>query len=82
MCHILYTKHDLRGLSVSVGDSIIQQSSKVRNLGLLFDQFLSFDDYNVSSFAGLTRNIEMIIYVLTHDATAPLIHVLISISLD
>ena len=38
-------KEDLSGLSVIVGDSIIQQSSKVRNLGIIFDQFISFDDY-------------------------------------
>ena len=38
-------KQDLSGLSVIVGNSIIQQSSKVRNLGIIFDQFLSFDDY-------------------------------------
>ena len=36
---------DLSGLYVIVGDSIIQQSSKVRNLGFFFYQFLSFDDY-------------------------------------
>ena len=38
-------KQDVSGLSVIVGDSIIQQSSKVRNLGIIFDQFLSFDGY-------------------------------------
>ena len=34
-------KHYLSSLSVYVGDSIIQQSSKVRDLGVIFDQFLS-----------------------------------------
>ena len=38
-------KQDLTGLSVIVGDSIIHQSSNARNLGIIFDQFLSFDDY-------------------------------------
>ena len=42
-------KQDLSGLSVSVGDSVgdsvIAQSSKVRDLGVIFDQFLNFDDY-------------------------------------
>ena len=38
-------KQDLSSLSVYVGDSIIQQSSKVRDMGIIFDQFLSFDDY-------------------------------------
>ena len=33
-------KQDLSGLFVIVGDSIIQQSSRVRNLGIFFDQFL------------------------------------------
>ena len=37
-------KQDLSGLSVIVGDSIIQQSSKLRNLGIVFDQFHSFDN--------------------------------------
>ena len=38
-------KQDLSSLSVYVGDIIIQQSSKVWDLGVIFDQFLSFDDY-------------------------------------
>ena len=36
---------DLSSLSVYVDDMIIQQSSKVRDMGVIFDQFLSFDDY-------------------------------------
>ena len=36
-------KQDLSSLSVSVGDSVIAQSSKVRDLGVIFDQFLNFD---------------------------------------
>ena len=32
-------------LSVNVGESIITQSSKVRDLGVKFDQFFNFDDY-------------------------------------
>ena len=35
-------KQDLSGLSVSVGDSVIAQSSKERDLGEIFDQFLNF----------------------------------------
>ena len=38
-------KQDLSGLSVSVGDSVIAQSLKVRDLGVIFDNFLNFDDY-------------------------------------
>ena len=77
-------KHDLSGLSVIVGDSNIQQSSKVRNLGIIFDQFLSFDDY-ISSVCRSTpfhlRNIGRIRHLLFRDATAQRIHTVISICL-
>ena len=36
---------DLSGLSVNVGESMITQSSRVRDLGVIFDQFLNFDDH-------------------------------------
>ena len=78
-------KQDLSGLSVYVDDSIIQQSSKVRDLGVIFDQFLSFDDY-ISSVCRSTqfhlRNIGGIRHLLSHHATAQLIHALISTRLD
>ena len=78
-------KQDLSSLSVYVGDSIIQQSSKVRDLGVIFDQFLSFDDY-ISSVCRSThfhlRNIGRIRHLLSHHATAQLIHALISTPLD
>ena len=78
-------KQDLSGLSVIVGDSIIQQSSKVRNLGIIFDQFLSFDDY-ISSVCRSThfhlRNIGRIRHLLSQNVAAQLIHALISIRLD
>ena len=35
-------KCDLSGLSVNVGESMITQSSKVSDLGVIFDQFLNF----------------------------------------
>ena len=38
-------KCDLSGLSVNVGESMITQSSKVRDLGVIFDQFLNFNDH-------------------------------------
>ena len=38
-------KCDLSGLSVNVGESMITQSSKVRDLGAIFYQFLNFDDH-------------------------------------
>ena len=78
-------KQDLSGLSVIVGDSIIQQSSKVRNLGITFDQLLSFDDY-ISCVCRSThfhlRNIGRIRHLLSQNATAQLIHAPISIRLD
>ena len=76
-------KQDLSGLSVSVGDSV--QSSKVRDLGVIFDQFLNFDDY-ISGVCRSThfylRNIGRIRHLLSYDACAQLIHALISICLD
>ena len=78
-------KQDFSGLSVIVGDCIIQQSSKVRNLGIIFDRFLSFDDY-ISSVCRSTqfhlRNIGRIRHLLSQNATAQLIHALFSIRLD
>ena len=34
-------KYDLSGLSVNVGEIMITQTSKVRDLGVIFDQFLN-----------------------------------------
>ena len=78
-------KQDLSGLSVSIGDSVIAQSSKVRDLGVIIDQFLNFDDY-ISGVCRSThfhlRNIGRIRHLLSYDACAQLIHALISIRLD
>ena len=78
-------KQDLSGLSFSVGDSVIAQSSKVRDLGAIFDQFLNFDDY-ISGVCRSThfhlRNIGRIRHLLSYDACAQLIHALILIRLD
>ena len=38
-------KQHFSSLSISVGDGIISQLSKVRDFGVIFDQSLSFDDY-------------------------------------
>ena len=38
-------KCDLSGLSVNVGESMNTQSSKVRDLVVILDQFLNFDDH-------------------------------------
>ena len=75
----------MSSLSVYVGDSIIQQSSKVWDLGVIFDQFLSLDNY-ISSVCRSThfhlRNIGRIRHLSSHHATAQFIHALISTRLD
>ena len=38
-------KHDLSDLSVNVGGNLIKLSEKVRDLGVILDQTLSFDDH-------------------------------------
>ena len=38
-------KHDLSDLSVNVGGNLIKPSVKVRDLGVILDQTLSFDDH-------------------------------------
>ena len=49
-------KQDLSGLSVSVvGGSVIAQSSKVRDLGVIFEQFLNFNGYISGPFRGGSR---------------------------
>ena len=64
--------------------SIIQQSSKVRDLVVIFDQFLSFYDY-ISSVCRSTpfhfRSIGRIRHLLSHATDQP-IHALILTCLD
>ena len=76
-------KCDLSGLSVSVGKSMITQSSKVRDLGVIFDQFLNFDDH----FTAICRSTHFHIRsigkirrgnLLSYDACSTIIHALIS----
>ena len=38
-------KHDLSDLSVNVGGNVIKISEKVRDLGVILHQTLSFDDH-------------------------------------
>ena len=38
-------KQNLSDLSISVGDTQVSPSSKVRDLGVVFDQYLTFHDY-------------------------------------
>ena len=74
-------KCDLSGLSVNVGESMITQSSKVRDLRVIFDQFLNFDDH-ITVICRSThfhiRNIGKIRNLLSYDACSTIIHALIS----
>ena len=78
-------KCDLSGLSVNVGESMITQSSKVRDLGVILDQFLNFDDH-ITAICRSThfhiRNIGKIRNLLSYDACSTIIHALISCRLD
>ena len=78
-------KCDLIGLSVNVGESMIPQSSKVRDLGVIFNQFLNFD-YHITAICRNTyfhiRNIGKIKNLLLYDACSTIIHALISCRLD
>ena len=78
-------KCDLTGLSVNVGESMITQSSKVRDLGVIFDQFLNFYDH-ITAICRSTyfhiRNIGKIRNVLSYDACSTIIHALIICRLD
>ena len=78
-------KQDFSSLSISVGDSIMLQSSKVRDLGVIFVQSLSFDDY-ISGVCCSThfhlRNIGRIRSLLSYEATAQLLHTLITTRID
>ena len=73
-------KQDLSGLSESVGESVIAQLPKVRDIGVIFDHFLIFDNY-ISGVCRSThfhlRNIGRIRHLLSYDACAQLIHALI-----
>ena len=78
-------KCDLSGLSVNVGESMITQSSKVRDLGVIFDQFLNFDDHITAICRSAhfhIRNIGKIRNLLSYDACSTIIHALISCRLD
>ena len=81
----LELKCDLSGLSVKVGESIITESSKVRDLGVIFDQFLNLDDH-ITAICRSTYfhiiNIDKIRNLPWYDACSTIIHVLISCPLD
>ena len=64
---------------------MISPSSKVRDLGVVFDQYLTFHEH-ISGICKSThfhlRGIRRIRNLLTFDATAQLIHALITTRLD
>ena len=78
-------KTDLSGVSISVGDSQISSSPKVRDLGVIFDNCLSLD-VHINNICRSThfylRNIGRIRTLLTFHATVQLIHALITTRLD
>ena len=78
-------KQKFSDLSVSVGDMQVSPSSKVRDLGVVFDQYLTFHDH-ISGICKSThfhlRVIGRIRNLLTFDATAQLIPDLIASRLD
>ena len=75
----------MSGVSISVGDSQISSSPKVRDLVVIFDNCLSLDAH-ISNICRSThfhiRNIGRIKTLLTFHATAQLIHALITTRLD
>ena len=72
-------------MSVNVGDMQFSTSSKVRDLGVVFHQYLTFHDY-ISGICKSThfhlRGIGRIRNLLTFDATTQLIHALITSRFD
>ena len=72
-------------LSVRVGDMQVSPSSKVQDLGVVFDQYLTFHDH-ISGICKSThfhlRGIGRIRNLLTFDATAQFIYALITSRLD
>ena len=68
--------YSLFSLSVNVGESMITQSSKVRDLGVIFDQFLNFDCH-ITAICRSThfyiRNIGKIRNLLSYDACSTII---------
>ena len=80
-----HQKCDFSGLSVNVGESMITQSSKVRDLGVIFDQILNFYDH-ITAICRSThfhiRNIGKIRHLLSYDVCSIIIRALISCRLD
>ena len=78
-------KQNLSDVSISVGDTQVCPSFKVRDLCVFFYQYLTFHDH-ISGICKSThfhlRSIGRIRNLLTFDVTAQLIHALITTRLD
>ena len=78
-------KASISGVSVSVGDSNILPSPKVRDLGVIFDECLTLDAHisNICRRAHFhLRNIGRIRMLLSFEPLSQLIHALITTTLD
>ena len=78
-------KASISGVSVSVGDSNILPSPKVRDLGVIFDECLTLDAHigNIYRRAHFhLKNIGKIRMLLSFEASSQLIHALITTTLD
>ena len=60
-----HLKCDLSDLPVNVGESIITQSSKVRDLRVIFDQFLNFDDH-ITAKLGIYYRMMVVLLLFMH----------------
>ena len=81
----MLSKINAHNISLCVGENNIQSVNKVRNLGVIFDSNMSFNNQisNISrSIRYQLRNLSFIRKSLTKDATEKLIHALISSRLD
>ena len=67
-------KHDLSDLSVNVWGNLIKPSVKVRDLGVILDQTLSFDDHISAICQSAHFHIRNLLFF---DACATLVHALI-----
>ncbi len=70
---------------IHVGNNTVYPSSKTRNLGVIFDTSMSFNDHvsHISrSIRYQLRNLSFVRKYLTRDATEQLVHALISSRLD
>ena len=76
-----FLKQNLSDVSISVGDTQVSPSSLVRDLDVVFDQYLTFHGH-ISGICKSThfhlRGIGRIRNLLTYNATAQLIHALIT----